>query len=568
MKKFLLFLVALLVVTVVVAALAWSFGSRRTQTVFASGDRVLSWTLSGSLPDHEARPQFPFATQGGQSLSDVYLALTQAARDDSLRVLALTVDGPAVGLARAQELLRLFGELKSAGVRIECNIETFGEGRNGTLDYYLTTACDRISLSPAGDVNLLGLFWDRTFFRGTLDKLKVEPDFYHSGTYKGTGETYMRSDSSAESTEAHNAILDDLHGQIVGAIGAARGLAEPAVLAAINGAPYVAEEALAVGLIDEIEYADEFRARLEEAHPEAAWVGLGDYSRGARHRGGGQIAVVAAQGVITRSSVNYDPWTQERYVGSGNFVELLDSLAEDDRVRAVVLRVNSPGGSALASDLILRSVEQLAAVKPVIVSMSDIAASGGYYIAAKAEKIVAEPATITGSIGVVFGKVATRAFEQELLGITHDTLQRGNNADYFSLLDKFSESQAERVAKLMDRTYQRFLDHVAEGRGLTPERARLAAEGRVWTGAQAVNLGLVDELGGFGRSIELAAESAGLEADDVSLSFYPRTPSFWRYLEERQASRIASLLKPFPLPLETPGGLELPVDSRALASPF
>lgn len=563
MKRFLLVLVLLLVLSLVVAGVAIYTTSGRAAV--PGGDKVLAVELDGPLPDYATEPALPFGYERSFSLADLFVALSSAVDDDSIRAVAVEIGSPQMGLAKAQEVRRLLDALRAAGKRVDCFAETFGEGRNGTLDYYLASVCDHITLSPAGDLNLLGLFWDQAFYRGTLDKLKIEPDFYQAGTYKGTGEVFMREDISPAAEESYSAVLDDLYGQIIGAVAERRGLPPDSVAGIIDQAPYAAEDALAMGLVDALDYEDAFRDRVDAAFEgEPPWVEVGRY---ARRRGGGPIAVVFAQGTIIRGDSVFDPWTNRRFIGSDEMSKLFQRLADDDEVRSVVLRINSPGGSALASDLILRSVEELAETKPVVVSMSDVAASGGYYIAARADTVLAEEATITGSIGVVFGKVATRAFEHELLGITHDSLQRGGQANYYSLLDRFSESQSARARELMQRTYERFTSHVAEGRDLSPAAVERAAQGRIWTGAQAADLGLVDELGGLGAAVAAAATRADVEVDFARLRMYPRAPTLWQFLEQRQAVKIARLIRSS-LPFSPPGSLEIPADAAALAAPF
>jgi protease-4 len=251
--------------------------------------------------------------------------------------------------------------------------------------------------------------------------------------------------------------------------------------------------------------------------------------------------------------------------------EILSDLAADDGVAAVVLRIDSPGGSALASDLILREVELVAARKPLVVSMSDVAASGGYYIAAKAHKIVAEPATLTGSIGVFGGKFVTGRFQQEVLGITHDALKRGENADIYTSLAPWNEAQQAQVDALMRRIYDSFLTHVARGRRLTRQQVQAVAQGRVWTGEEAKRLRLVDELGGFDRAIELAREAAGIAPEtSVRLAFYPEPPSWLDLLLEDEEPLLPAALVRFLRALERPpaGALELPREIARLTRPF
>jgi len=291
-------------------------------------------------------------------------------------------------------------------------------------------------------------------------------------------------------------------------------------------------------------------------------VPLSDYAPTGRPLAGDRVAVVFTQGIIVRGSNGTDPWSQQRFVGSESLGAILRELADDPGVSAVVLRVDSPGGSALASDLMLREVIRLAESKPVVVSMSDVAASGGYYIASQATGIVAEPATITGSIGVVGGKFVLRRFQEELLGITHDTLARGANADFFSTLDPFSPEQAEQYERLMRRIYDTFVGHVAEGREMTREEVDSVAQGRIWTGRQALDLGLVDQLGGLDVALEMARQQAGLEAEEATaIDFYPRPPSLMDFLSQNlepflgrppAESLLLRSLPSAPMPLELP----------------
>ncbi len=252
----------------------------------------------------------------------------------------------------------------------------------------------------------------------------------------------------------------------------------------------------------------------DAASRDAQQVAFLDYARDSAPRlpRGRRIAVLFAQGAIVRGGGGSDPFASERLLGSADMATELRALAEDDSVVAVVLRIDSPGGSALASDLILREVDLLGAEKPLVVSMSDVAASGGYYIAARASRIVAEPATITGSIGVVTGKLATGRFQEELLGVTHDPLQRGANADLYTSLKPFDERQTALMRRRVDEIYGRFLDHVVAGRKLDRTAVEAVAGGRVWTGADALAVGLVDELGGLDRAIALAREAADIPA--------------------------------------------------------
>jgi protease-4 len=525
------------------ARAGWGSGLSRL-----GGDKVLTLTLDSRLEDHDLEAAVPFLdSEERPSLGLLYRGFLAARTDPSVVGMALYIQDAAFGLAKAQELRRQISALNQAGKPVRCYLETAGEGTNGTLEYYLASACDSIALAPAGEVNLLGLFADSPFLRGGLEKLKIEPSFLTAGEFKSAAEIFTQVRHSPAAKIALDALLDGFFGQIVDGIASSRKSDAATVRAWVDAAPISSADALELGLVDEVAYPDEFRAALEEDHEDGAQqTDFLDYARSAATRTGGRkVAVLFAQGAIVRGGSGSDPFANENLLGSNDMAEELRALAEDDSVVAVVLRIDSPGGSALASDLILREVEQLRGRKPVVVSMSDVAASGGYYIAARATRIVAEPATITGSIGVVTGKLATGRFQGELLGVTHDPLQRGANADLYSSLKPFDERQTVVLRRRIGEIYGRFLDHVAEGRKMARGAVEAVAGGRVWTGADALALGLVDELGGLDRAVELAREAAEVSpTDDLGLVYLPKPASFWDLFSSGRSPGLeASLLR-------------------------
>jgi protease-4 len=537
-----------------------------------TGPHVLSWRLDQGLLDYAPVPDLPWRDESGEaSLATIYKALVSARHDPDVEGLALTIYNARFGFAKAQQIRRLLHGLRDEGKFVDCYLETAGEGTNGTTAYFVATACDTIRLAPGRDLNLLGLNWDMAFLRGTFDKLKIEPDFVHIGKYKSGAEGFTHYESSPEAEEAFNALLDDYYAQLVAAIAEARGFSEKRVAELIDGAPYTSLEALELDLVDTLSYPDQFQDALEESMSSTPeYIRLEAYDADRSWGRGRRIAIIFAQGSIRRGHGGVDPWTGSITIGSRDLTRTLREVAENDSIAAVVLRIDSPGGSALASDLILREVDLLAQSKPLIVSMSDLAASGGYYIATKGARIVAEEATLTGSIGVYGGKLVTRRFEQELLGISHDTLKRGENADIYSSLEPFTPRQVERIEAMMTRVYDDFRQHVASGRGMTIEQVEEVAQGRVWTGVRALENGLVDELGGLERALELAREELGLESDaDIRLAFYPRPPGLFDYLLGRA--------QPFlPIRFELPFSdllednfrlLELPPELARLANP-
>jgi protease IV len=576
MKKLLVIFLVLVVIAVVAAVggvvLAGRNGLGREEGGRLGGPTVLVWRVDGPLIEQAVEPSFPFGGPDVDSMAKLYAAFRAAREDKNVEGLAVYIQDAHFGLAKAQELRRQFGALRRAGKFVECYLEAAGEGGNGTLAYFLASACDKIHLAPAADVNLLGLYAEGVFFKGTLDKLKIEPDFDHVGRYKSAAETFTEKQFSPSAAEALNEVLDESFGQIVAGIAEGRRLPAAAVRRLIDGGPYSAPEALAGGLIDGLAYPDEFRKRVEKrAGGKPQLVAIEDYEPGSG-LAAKRVAVVFALGVIARGEGGTPPFGGEVVLGSDGIAKVLRDLADDGSVSAVVLRIDSPGGSALASDLILREVELLQRKKPVVVSMSDVAASGGYYIAAKARKIVAEPATLTGSIGVVGGKFVTRGLEEEVLGITREPLKRGANADFYTSYAPYSPEQQARVHRLMERVYSLFVGHVAAGRRMSRQGVEAIAEGRVWTGQRARQLGLVDELGGLDRAIELAREAAGIaRGERLRLDYYPERPSWIELLGRKRREpllkaelpadieRLARLLNPRPQ-----GLLELPPEAAAL----
>ncbi|TNF73238.1 MAG: signal peptide peptidase SppA [Acidobacteria bacterium] len=570
MKK-LLVVFLVLVFLALLAAVAGILLSNQAPSL--GGPSVVTLRLTEPLPDYAPAPDVPFlGIDRDYSLASIYRGLAEAREDDAVKGVSLYIQNARFGLGKAQELRDLLLSFKQREKFVDCYLETAGEGTNGTLSYYLAAACDHLSLAPAGHLNLLGLYADSAFFRGTLDKLKIEPFFSRIGPYKSAAEAYTEYEHSAAAEEALGELLDDIYDQIVSAIADGRGLEPAAVRELIDRAPLTAEEALAAGLVDELAYPDEFESRIDElAGGRSRLTALSDYGSGAPFGTTRRVAVVFAQGTIIRGRGGIDPWTQQRYLGSETLQELLRELADRPEIVAVVLRIDSPGGSALASDLMLREIESLAAHKPIVVSMSDVAASGGYYIAAKAARIITQPATLTGSIGVTGGKLMTRRFQQELLGISHDTLRRGANADFYSSLEGFTPVQLARFEELMDDVYTTFVGHVADGRSMTPDEVDAVAGGRVWTGRRAVDLGLADELGGLDTALEAARQAAG--ADDLSalaIDYFPRPPSLWDLLYRRSRPLLSArrldleqLLEP-----HTPQLLELPPALVRLTRPF
>jgi protease IV len=478
---------------------------------------VLTLRVAGSLPDYS--PDDPFKRYFGgpdQSLTGLVMQFKKAKVDTRIKAILLDINMSGVGWGKAEELRDAITDFRSSGKPVYAYIE-FGLNK----EYYIATACDKIVVPPPGELFITGLAADVMFFRGSLDKLGVYPDIYQIGKYKSAGDMFTQK----EMTEAHrqyiNELLDDLFGRYVNAIAQGRHKTPQEVQALIDNAPYNASSAKDAGLIDEALYKDEVEKQLKTL------LGYKDTDsfaavRGADYRDvspeslglnkGERIAVIYASGEIGSGSSQNSP-SGDQSIGSDTLAKALNDAAADKTIKAIVMRVDSPGGSGLASDIIWRAVETANQKKPVVVSMSDVAASGGYYISASAAKIVAQPSTITGSIGVVAGKPVLRGF-YDWLGISNEYVLRGKTAGIFRETEKFSDEERAKFEEWIKTTYYRdFVPKVAKGRKKDAQFIDSVGQGRVWTGAQARNNGLVDEFGGLDKAIEMAKQLANIPAD-------------------------------------------------------
>ncbi len=559
--KRLLVIFAILVLLAVAATVAGIFLSDGPGGSLGS-PTVLVWRFSGPVPERASPTLFDLSqAEHSPSIASLYRGFRAGLADPEVKGVAVYLQSTGLGFAKAEELRRQLGAYSDAGKFVQCYFESVGEGTNGSLAYYLASVCDQIHLAPVGSVNLLGLYSSSPFFRGSFDKLHVEPEYFAIGEYKSAGETFTRSDYSEPAKEALGALFDGWYDLLVDGIAAGRKLEPDRVRQIIDGAPYTAQQALDLHLVDQLDYPDQFKDRIEELGGGAPRLVRVETYGQAPGFGGRKLALVFATGTIVRGSGGADPWTEETSIGSDDLTRTLRDLRDDDSVPAVVLRIDSPGGSALASDLILREVDLLAEKKPVIVSMSDLAASGGYYIAAKANKIVAEPGTITGSIGVISGRFATSGLEQDVLGITRDGISRGAHAGLWSDPRPMDDERAALVRKMMQPIYDAFVQHVADGRGMSVEEVDAMARGRVWLGRDAQRLGLVDELGGIDRAVALAKEAAGIGEDEaVHLVYYPAPRSWLDLFVEQRSPALPASLRALAkhLSARAPGLLELP----------
>ena len=521
------FIVTFMLTAVVVsmtAVLLTLFFAGRGPTV--ESNSILWLRISSGLEEYQ-RDELWSLIGSGDTVGSVVDALRKAKVDD--RVSAVVVmPGQQVLWGKVQEIRDAITDFKSSGKPIVAYLE-YGGGQ----PYYLATACDEIYLTPSSSLDLVGVASYELFLRDALDKAGVVPDMLHAGDYKTASNLYTENTFTPEHREMSESLNRDLYDTLVEGIAEGRGLSSAEVRATIDAGPLLPDEAVERGMIDALIYEDELMERLPVPNPRR--LRYADYRRvRARSLGldrGPRIAVVYGIGAITLGRGGTDV-TGGGVMGSDTMVQALRSARDDRTVEAIVLRVDSPGGSAVASDIIWRDVALAREEKPVIVSMSDVAASGGYYIAMPATAIVAQPSTLTGSIGVVGGKLVPSG-TLEKLGINVEAVTNGKNADLFSPVAPFSEDGRERFQIQIDDIYERFLAKVAEGRSMTRDEVHAIAQGRVWTGRQAKDLGLVDELGGLRTALALAKEEAGIDPDrEVTIVAYPRPRTFFEQLSD------------------------------------
>lgn len=487
---------------------------------------ILELRLDRPLVDPGSDDPLALLTGGsGTTWLQVVEALERGAHDERVVGVVAYIDGTSHGMAHVEELRDAIATFRAAGKPAIAFAETMGGAGPGSQGYYLATAFDEIYLQPSGELGLTGLRSERMFLRGTLDKLDVVPQGGRRSEYKSYYETYAERHMSPAAREQTEAMLADMHAQLVSAIASRVGNDPARARAVIEQGPYLAAEALEHGLVDGLAYRDEVLATLQErVGGEAERLYPGSYLEraGRAWAEGSVIAIIHGNGAIVRGPGDYDPIERESAMGSDTVVAAFGAAIEDPEVEAIVFRVNSPGGSAIASDAMWRATQRAReAGKPVVVSMGNYAASGGYYVSAGATKIVAQPSTITGSIGVVALKLATRGIWNKV-GVTWDFVQTSPNAAVWSTLDPDGPEGRAQLERTLDQTYADFKQRVADGRGLSAQEVERVARGRVWTGTRAQQEGLVDVLGGLPTAIALAKQEAGIDEDaDIELRTFP-----------------------------------------------
>jgi protease-4 len=494
-----------------------------------SSGTTLTVNVSGTLPEDTLYDLgSTFFRVERLTFRDVLLAVQRAKDDSRIDNLLLDVRGAAFGWARAEELRTALVDFKSSGKPLKAYIE-----QASNIDYFIASAADSVYLHPQSVLDLRGIQAEVTFMRSTLEKLGIEAEFEQIGSYKNAPDVYTRTTMSDAHREATQSIVEDLYHRFVSNMAEARSMSEEDARAILDRGPYPAQEALDLGLVDGLNYRDEVESELSRSGRKFRPLTVGKYQvdpgDGMGLVGRPKLALVYGVGTIVVGESGDDPFAG-RLMGSDTIAKAFKDVREDRSIKAVVFRIDSPGGSDVASDVIWREAFLTMEKKPVVVTMANVAASGGYWIATASNAIVAEPTTITGSIGIYAGKFNLSGL-YEKIGFNKERVMMGESADFWSETRGFSEEERKRFRNVLEEGYRRFLEKVSAARSKETDEVDALGQGRVWTGAQALERGLVDEIGGLERAVAMAKERAGIpESRKVVLEVYPRKKSYFDML--------------------------------------
>ena len=509
----------LIILIVVLAAVALT--SRGTKSRTISDGSTLILRLSGDIPEKPALAfDIPFLPQRNQvTVEGVWNILRHAAADPRIKAILFEPEGTTLGWAKMQEIRADLETFRKSGKPLIAYLKA-----PGTREYYLASACSQIYMAPVDMLDLKGLALQTLYFKGTLDKLGVTVDVEHAGKYKDFGDMFTRSTMSAETREVMNGLADDLYSDLVSTIAKGRSKDDATIRAVIDNGPFLSSQAKAAGLVDDLIYEDQVFTTLKNTlHQKelkkvstATYASVTDSAAGLDAKD--RIAWVVAEGSITRGDPDS---TDAGGLESEGFNKMLTRVAADNKVKGVIVRIDSPGGEVAASDEMLRAMGELRKKKPVVISMSDTAASGGYYMAMSGDPILAYPSTLTGSIGVVFGKPNLHGLYDKV-GVSKESVSRGRFALIESDYESLTEAGRQKLREGIDANYEDFVAKVAKARKQPVSVIEPLAQGRVWLGARARGNGLVDEIGGIDRAIEMIKAKAGIPATSrVSLVTWP-----------------------------------------------
>ncbi len=463
-------------------------------------------------------------------IRDVVSALDIAAKDRRIKGIVANITGGPFPYANVQEIRDAVLRFRKSGKFTLAFAETFGEMSPGNSSYYLASAFDSISLQPSGSLGISGIILESPFLKGTLDKLDIKPQISGRKEYKTARNMFTEETFTAAHREVSESIVNSLLEKLISDVAFTRKLKEDSLRKLVSNGPFTAKQAIGTGLIDELEYRDQLYDRIRQRiGRKCSFLYLSKYIRSIRPERNRKntIALIYGEGAIAQGQSRNSPMCGNTVMGSQTVATAFRAAVRDKSVGAIVFRINSPGGSHIASDVIWReTVQARKAGKPVIVTMGAVAGSGGYYVAMSANKIIAEPSTITGSIGVVGGKFASKGFFNKL-GITFGHVATDSNATMWSSTMEYSKGQWALINGWLDTIYNDFVSKVAAGRNLPLQKVEDLAKGRIYTGAEALKLGLVDTLGGFTEAFLSAKSLMGIPVDQrVAIKIFPKERSF------------------------------------------
>ncbi|HEX4165417.1 MAG TPA: signal peptide peptidase SppA [Bryobacteraceae bacterium] len=525
------------------------------------GNAALVLSFRGDIP--ETAPVnigIPFLQQqAAPSVRDVWTSLHQAASDNRIKAVVLQPHGLIAGWGRLEEIRQELLEFKHSGKPVYAFLES-----PGSREYYLASAADKIFLSPGDMLEVKGFLLEAMYFKNGLDKLGIQFDVDHIGRFKDAGDVLTRTNMSPETREVLGQVLDQLYNEFCSTIGQGRHKSVADIKALIDVGPFTAEQAKANGLVDVLGYPDELYADLKKktAVGKLNRVDIRAYYRAAPGRGD-RIAFLVGDGDIVQGDPS-GSLSNQTVIADEAFAKLIREVRNDSGIKGVIVRVNSPGGDSLASDVLLHELKLLSAAKPTVISMSDVAASGGYYISMTGDPVIAYPDTITGSIGVLYARPVVHGLLDKL-GIQAELLTRGKLAEMDSVSEPLSDAAKQKLHDSLLNTYKLFVSKVASARKKTYDQIDQIAQGRVWMGTQAQQNGLVDQLGGLDQAIATIRQRAHLPpTGETNLVMYPPRRSLLEMLansspegiEEMTAERkLHEALPVLPNPALWKGGL-------------
>lgn len=564
MSKFLLGLivgaiVAVLCLVLVMFAVGRAFSSK--QPVIASNG-VLVVALEGSLREsYPVEIPIPFVqSQNQPTVRDVWNSLHAAATDNRIKAVMIQPRNLQAGWGKLQEVRRDFLEFKKSGKPVYALLQGAG-----SREYYLSSAADRVFLSPDDELDVKGFRLEEMYFKNALDKFGIGVQVDHIGRYKDAGDVYSKTGMSPETHEALGQVLDQIFNDFCASVGQGRHKGADDIRALIDMGPFTGEQAKATGLVDELGYEDQVFSSLKQKLGGGTLnkVPLKSYFQAVPSKGD-RIAMLVGEGDIIRGTTSEDGFGGQAAISSGSFSKVIRQVRNDSSIKGVILRVDSPGGDAVASDEILHELKLLSAAKPLVISMSDVAASGGYFISMTGDPVYSYPNTITGSIGVLYIRPNIKGLFDKL-GIQQDAISRGKFADIDSLYTPMSDAAHQKLHDSISRTYRSFVTKVAASRRKTYDQIDPIAQGRVWMGSQAKENGLVDELGGLNEAVASIRRKAKLSATgETNLVMFPPRRSLLEYLtnssgeqmaEDYAFSKVRSSISNLPGPAVMKGGM-------------